>query len=137
MSKLRPIAVVLASALFVLAGCSESEPDGELQAPAETAPVVEQASAPAPLPDSVEADTSEPEDEFDSLAPGEGREETYGTCLACHSSAIIRQQRLTRVVWGQVLDDMVEEMGMGEPLSEDREKMLDYLAEHYGPDLDE
>ncbi len=74
-------------------------------------------------------------DDFGGLPEGEGRVETYAHCVACHSTMIIRQQRLARRTWDEVLDWMVEEKGMA-PLAPDvRAKVLDYLAEQFGVDV--
>lgn len=72
------------------------------------------------------------DDDFDGLPEGEGRLETYQNCVACHSTAIIRQQNLSRRTWDEVLDWMVEEQGMWEMAPEVREAVLDYLAEQFG-----
>lgn len=47
---------------------------------------------------------------------------------------IVAQQGKTRKGWDELLVWMVEEQGMSEPSSEDRELILDYLAEHYNTD---
>lgn len=73
-------------------------------------------------------------DDFGGLPEGDGRLETYQNCLACHSSAIIRQQRLSRETWDEVLDWMVEQHGMWQMAPEVREQVLDYLAEQFGRD---
>lgn len=73
-------------------------------------------------------------EEFGGLPEGEGRIETYSNCISCHSTMIIRQQRLARRTWDEVLTWMVEEKGMWEMPAEVRAKVLDYLAEHFGPD---
>jgi hypothetical protein len=66
------------------------------------------------------------------VAPG--AQITHDTCIACHSEMIIAQQGQDREGWDDILDWMVEEMGMAELMAEDREVILDYLATHYGPD---
>ncbi len=73
-------------------------------------------------------------EDFGGLPEGDGRVETYSNCVICHSTMIIRQQRLTRRTWDEVLTWMVEEKGMWELPAEVRAKVLDYLAEHFGPD---
>lgn len=74
-------------------------------------------------------------DDYGGLPEGEGRLETYSNCVACHSTMIIRQQRLPRRTWDEVLTWMVEEKGMWEMAPEVRAKVLDYLAEHFGADV--
>jgi cytochrome c len=47
---------------------------------------------------------------------------------------IVVQQGLTRHRWDKTLTWMVEEQGMPEPDEDTRDLILDYLAEHYGPE---
>ncbi len=79
------------------------------------------------------AAASGPED-YDGLPAGPGQEEVYFLCIPCHSLAIVTQQRLSRRVWDEVLDWMVEEQAMPELEPADRALILDYLATHYTPD---
>lgn len=81
------------------------------------------------------AQSADDADEWDGLAPGPGREEVYYQCRPCHSLAIVKQQRLSRRVWDEVLIWMVEEQGMPEPGAEEREAILEYLSTHFGPDI--
>lgn len=71
------------------------------------------------------------DDAFGGLPPGEGRELVYGTCTACHSTAIIRQQGMTRARWDSTLTWMVEQQGMPDPPPDMRATILDYLAEQF------
>ena len=54
---------------------------------------------------------AEPETE-DVLPAGEGRAETFGYCVACHSSAIIRRSGFSRERWDGLMDWMTEKHGM-------------------------
>lgn len=63
---------------------------------------------------------------------GPGREETGAVCNACHSLAIVKQQRLPRARWDKLLDWMVAEQGMAEQPEERRALILEYLATHFG-----
>lgn len=74
----------------------------------------------------------DPGDEWQGLPAGEGREEVLYSCTACHSTAIIQQQRFTRRVWNEVVDWMVEGHGMIELEADDRRRIIDYLVEHFG-----
>ena len=74
------------------------------------------------------------EDEWDGLPAGEGREEVYGLCGACHSLMIVKQQGLDRAAWEESLVWMVEEQGMPELDEETLDRVLDYLAQNYGVD---
>ena len=58
----------------------------------------------------------------------------YYACGACHSLRLVQQQGLSRERWDELLAWMVEEQGMAELPAAERELVLDYLAEHYGPD---
>ena len=73
-------------------------------------------------------------DEWDGLPAGAGREEVYSLCGACHSLMIVKQQGLSRAAWDETLVWMVEEQGMPELDEESLGLVLDYLADHYGPD---
>ena len=68
------------------------------------------------------------------LVAGEGAEETYAYCTACHSERIVAQQGLTRADWEELLEQMVEENDMTPIEEPDRGRVLAYLATHYGPD---
>ena len=68
------------------------------------------------------------------LVAREGAEETHAYCTACHSERIVAQQGLTRSDWEEVLEQMVEENGMTPIEAPDRDRVLSYLAAHYGPD---
>ncbi|MDX1424050.1 MAG: hypothetical protein R3322_12985 [Kiloniellales bacterium] len=74
------------------------------------------------------------EEDWQGLPPGPGREEVFYGCQACHSLRIVVQQGLSRSRWDKTLTWMVEEQGMPEPDKDERALILDYLAEHYGPD---
>lgn len=76
----------------------------------------------------------DPDDEWEGLPEAKGREEVYFNCIACHSTAIIQQQRFSGRVWNEVLDWMVEEQGMHELDEQDRDLIIAYLVEHFGPD---
>lgn len=68
------------------------------------------------------------------LHPMPGAQITHDYCTACHSEMIIAQQGQTRAGWDDILVWMVEDMGMNEIVEEDRDLILDYLAEYYNPD---
>ena len=72
--------------------------------------------------------------EFAPLPRGEGAEETYYNCIACHSLRTVTNGAYSRRVWDELLDWMVEEQGMPELDPEEREIILDYLATHLGED---
>lgn len=74
------------------------------------------------------------ESDYGGLPPGPGREAVYDSCQACHSLMIVVQQGLNRQRWDKTLTWMVDEQGMPELDEEIRDLILDYLAQHYGPD---
>ncbi|WP_152415243.1 aldehyde dehydrogenase [Caenispirillum salinarum] len=74
------------------------------------------------------------DEDFGGLPEGEGRETVFYTCTACHSTGIITQQGMSRDRWDKLLVWMVEKQGMPELAPEDRDVVLDYLAEHFPED---
>ncbi|RKF07233.1 aldehyde dehydrogenase [Oceaniradius stylonematis] len=74
------------------------------------------------------------ESPFGALVPGEGAEETYVHCAACHSEMLVAQQGLTRERWADLIEWMVDEQGMNPIEEPDYTLVLDYLAEHYNTD---
>lgn len=93
-----------------------------------------------PAPGSLAEDAGTPpaepaaEEGFGGLPPGPGRETVYGLCSACHSLMIVKQQGLSRDAWDETLVWMVEEQGMPPLDPPERAQVLDYLAQHFGPD---
>lgn len=67
------------------------------------------------------------------LPVGEGREEVFYLCSACHSIRTVVQQRLSREMWDKILDMMVAEQGMPQLETDERKLILDYLATHVSP----
>jgi cytochrome c len=101
----------------------------------------EQSDAPKPLPASVAAAPSKKERtetaatqeiDFQGLPPGEGREEVFYLCNACHSLKTVKQQGLPRDRWDELLDWMTEKQGMPALAGDERDLVLDYLAANYG-----
>lgn len=84
------------------------------------------------IPRSLPADVTH-RDTIDSLPPGKGQEETFYLCAACHGTALIKQQGLTRELWDASVQLMIDRHGMPQPDAADREIILDYLAEHFPP----
>jgi hypothetical protein len=74
------------------------------------------------------------EPDFGGLPPGDGREEDFYTCQACHSLKTVLQQRLSRDVWDETLVWMVEEQGMPQPEPEDYARILGYLGAYLAPE---
>lgn len=74
------------------------------------------------------------EDDYAGLPEGDGRDEVFVICSACHSIKLVVQQGLSRDSWQESLEWMVEEQGMAEMDSETHALVLDYLAKHLGTD---
>ncbi|NQV45290.1 MAG: hypothetical protein HQ501_10320 [Rhodospirillales bacterium] len=66
------------------------------------------------------------------LPPGNGRDEVFYTCQACHSLKTVQQQGLSKDSWKETLVWMVEEQGMSEPEPDELKLILDYLSTYYG-----
>lgn len=72
-------------------------------------------------------------DTVESLPPGPGREETFYACAACHGTAIVKQQGMTRPQWDASIDWMIERHGMAKPDQAERDVILDYLVSQFPP----
>jgi mono/diheme cytochrome c family protein len=64
----------------------------------------------------------------DDLPEGKGRDETFYACAACHGTAIIKAQGMSRERWEATIDWMVERHGMPEIDADDRALIVEYLA---------
>lgn len=69
--------------------------------------------------------------ELGDLPDTPGVEETFYLCSACHSLAIIKQQRLPPARWDYLWNWMVEEQGMPEQDPETKDAILAYLKRHF------
>jgi cytochrome c5 len=66
--------------------------------------------------------------------PGEGKSVADSACLVCHSTDLVRQQRLTEKQWTANLTKMI---GWGAEVPESRkETLIAYLVKNFGPDND-
>jgi cytochrome c len=80
------------------------------------------------------ADVAQPAQDFGPNWPaGPGQAEAGVLCNSCHSLAIVKQQRLSRDTWDKLLTWMVEKQGMAKQAPEQRQLILDYLVQHFGP----
>jgi hypothetical protein len=68
------------------------------------------------------------------LPPGGARQLAQDHCLACHSSDMLQQQRLTATQWRAEVDKM-QRWG-AEIRDEDKEALALYLVTHFGSDND-
>jgi len=67
----------------------------------------------------------------EDLPEGKGRDETFYACAACHGTALIKAQGMTRERWDATIDWMMERHGMPEIDTEDRKLIVDYLAQTF------
>ena len=72
-------------------------------------------------------------DPIESLPAGKGRDEAFFTCAACHGTALIKAQGLSREMWDASFQLMIDRHGMAEPDKTDRELIIDYLAATFPP----
>jgi mono/diheme cytochrome c family protein len=81
-----------------------------------------------------QAQTFTPRDENPEEFPaGQGRDETFYACTACHGFKLIAQQGLNRRQWEESLDWMTVKHGMPKLDAADRKTVLDYLEATYPP----
>jgi hypothetical protein len=73
--------------------------------------------------------------DYGGLPDGEGREHVFLRCSVCHSVMLVRQQRLSREDWDELLDWMVEDQGMAPVEGGERRLLLDYLGTYLGRDV--
>lgn len=70
-------------------------------------------------------------EELGGLPDAPGAEDTFYQCTACHSTEIIKQQRITDARWDDLWQWMIDEQGMFEPEPETKTEILDYLKAHF------
>ena len=69
----------------------------------------------------------------EDLPEGEGRDDAFYQCSACHGFNLVTRQGMSRALWEDTWDLMVERHGMADPGPEAREIILSYLAETFPP----
>ncbi len=74
-----------------------------------------------------------PQETPEALPEGAAREEVFFACTACHATAVIRRSRLSRDRWDELMDWMTQRHGMNPLEGAQRERIVDYLAEHFPP----
>jgi competence ComEA-like helix-hairpin-helix protein len=67
----------------------------------------------------------------DDLPPGAGGRVASKVCTACHDVDQIRQRRLSRDEWAEIVDDMVDRGA--KPTAQEENAILAYLEENFGP----
>ena len=129
---------VITAGIAVLAGLMLLDRAGSFRPPAE--PLVSAKPAPPPtaaarnkaLPKALPADVRH-QDTVETMPPGKGQEETFYLCAACHGTALIKAQGMTRERWDSTFQYMIDRHGMADPDKADRDLIVDYLAEHFPP----
>ena len=76
---------------------------------------------------------TQPTEDPSVLPAGDGQEEVFYACTACHSTAIIRRSAFPRQQWDGLMDWMTERHGMNPLEGEFRDTIVNYLAAHFGP----
>ncbi len=76
---------------------------------------------------------AEETDRVTGLAPEGDWQLVQANCTECHSALLITQNSGDHNVWQSRLVWMVETQGMDELDAEVEARILDYLAEYYGP----
>ena len=73
-----------------------------------------------------------PVDDYWGLPRSEGVETVAGLCGACHSLAIVMQQRQTEEGWKYLFDWMIEKQGMAPIDGPTRDEVITYLSREFG-----
>ena len=129
MSRVRRGAVLLLVLLATL-------PDGSLAATKKSKRRAKAKSAKSVKPAPVTFDVRLPVlgTRLAEFPPGEGKSVADSACLSCHSTDLVRQQRLTEKQWSANLTKMI---GWGAEVPESKkETLLAYLVKNFGPDND-
>jgi CxxC motif-containing protein (DUF1111 family) len=66
-----------------------------------------------------------------ALASGEGMELVQANCGACHSLALVTQNRMSRERWISTIRWMQDKQGLWD-LGESEARIVDYLQQYYG-----
>ena len=114
---------------FGLSACTEAP----VEAPSERVLAAEgKPAAPAPL--QAASGTADPSDVVMGLVAAPGRDQVLANCVACHATALITQNHMSRARWDATLTWMQETQGLWEIPAPDRAAILDYLALTQGVD---
>ncbi len=122
-------AAVLAAALSLLALHGDRVWTGSVAAEPAPPPSIPAPQQRAEQTAAVEQTAETPE----ALPEGNGREDTFYRCTACHSTAVIRRSRLSRERWDELMDWMTERHGMPPLEGEERRLIVGYLAGAFPP----
>lgn len=69
----------------------------------------------------------------ESFPEGEGRDEAFYTCGACHAFKLVASQGFSRERWNDTIDLMHDRHGMAKLEGPDRDLILNYLAKTFPP----
>jgi hypothetical protein len=75
-----------------------------------------------------------PTDVVMGLVQAPGRDAVMANCIACHSTALITQNRMSRQGWDDTITWMQEKQGLWPIADEPRAAILDYLQATQGVD---
>lgn len=116
----------LMTSLVMLAtsGCQSEPPPPAVPTPA---PAPSEPAAPVTNPADLEPAT------VMGLAAGAGRTMVITHCTACHSTALVTQNRMTRDRWDHTITWMQETQNLWPIPAEQRAAILDYLEAVQGP----
>lgn len=91
-------------------------------------------AAPSPVAAQAPAPGFEPKvEDIETLPAGQGRDETFYGCTACHAFKLVASQGMTRQRWDETIQLMIDRHKMNEPTAGDRALILDYLEKNYPP----
>ncbi|WOH38510.1 hypothetical protein RI844_04640 [Thalassotalea fonticola] len=71
-------------------------------------------------------------DKDTGLVIDDGFDIVKANCTACHSAALVNQNRMSRETWLETIRWMQEKQGLW-PLMQNEVIILDYLEKHYSP----
>ncbi|MBM3490567.1 MAG: hypothetical protein FJX68_08960 [Alphaproteobacteria bacterium] len=91
------------------------------------------ASLPTARPQAPPVAPRDAEETPELFPAGEGRDEAFYYCTACHGSQLVRAQGMTREQWDASLTWMNTRHGMAVPDAETRRLLLDYLTAAFPP----
>ncbi len=88
----------------------------------------------AVLPGQTSAQTYTPRDESPENYPaGDGRDDTFYACTACHGFKLVAAQGQNRRQWDDTINWMAEKHGMPKLAAKEREVVLNYLEATFPP----
>ena len=109
----------------VLWACSNDLPGPESTLPGPVVGTLAEAELQGAKPAAALAD---PTDVVMGLVDAPGRDTVLANCVACHSTALITQNHMSRERWDATLTWMQKTQGLWEIPTSDRASILDYLA---------